>query len=341
MNKSIFSYSQKDFELLINELSESKHALPIICKTVYRENQVESVTSSELSSKLKQYLNSHDFSLPKIIKEQKSSDGTVKFLIQFHDGRSVETVLLPFFNKYSLCLSSQVGCAMKCSFCFTGTQGLTRNLEPYEIISQYIVARNYLLNNLKEKRPLKNLVFMGQGEPLHNFDSVKKAIEIFTSPYGLSIGKRNITLSTSGYIPGLKRIKELGGINIALSLHSPLNEIRSELIPINKRYPIENVLEELDQLEFKDKQFIEYEYLLIDSLNDKESDAIKVIELLKQKKALINIIPFNEFPGSKYKRPKLETIKNFSETLINAGLRVMIRKTKGDDILAACGQLKS
>ncbi len=283
----------------------------------------------------------YSLELPKISKIQKSDDLTVKFLMEMRDGYKVETVLIPFAKKYTICLSSQVGCAMKCSFCFTGKQGLARNLETHEIVGQYIIAYKWLRENRPEKIAPPNIVFMGQGEPLHNFDHVKKAIGIFLVPQGLHIGFRQITLSTAGYLPGLKRYSELPNINLALSLHSPVDEHRSTLIPLNKKFNLETLFKNLDEIKLLKRQFITYEYLLIKDLNDRDEDIELLAKWLVNRRSLINIIPFNEFPGAPYKRPTNERVLYFRDGLEKYGLNAKIRTTMGGDILAACGQLNT
>jgi 23S rRNA (adenine2503-C2)-methyltransferase len=231
---------------------------------------------------------------------------------------------------------------MNCSFCFTGTQGLKRSLKTEEIIGQYLKAQEWLLSNRPDDSWISNIVFMGQGEPLHNFESVKAACQIFTSQHGFSIGPQKITVSTSGYKPGLlKWLDRPLGVNLALSLHSTQASIRNELIPINKKYPLDDVLKIIDQIPLQNKQFVTYEYLLVDDLNDSTDDAHQLGELLHLKRALINLIPFNPFPGSKYKRPKLAKIENFKRILDGYKVPTMIRSTKGDQVLAACGQLNT
>lgn len=281
------------------------------------------------------------FQLPTVSQIQKSADGTVKFLFKFDDQEEVETVLIPFYKRYTVCLSSQVGCAMKCVFCYTGTQGFKRNLKCHEIIGQYLFAYQYLQKEFPEKSLIPNIVFMGQGEPLLNTLELKKALDIFLHPKMINLGFRQITLSTVGQLSGIKLLKEFPRINIALSLHAPTNEKRNQIIPINLTYPIESILEELDQIPLMKRQFITYEYLLLDGFNMFDEDAIGLVQLLKNRKAIINLIPFNPFPGSKFKRPSHEKIDKFKEKLVAHKLNVMVRRTKGDDILAACGQLKS
>jgi 23S rRNA (adenine2503-C2)-methyltransferase len=231
---------------------------------------------------------------------------------------------------------------MNCSFCFTGEQGLKRNLTTSEIIGQFLQAWRWLASNRAGEERILNIVFMGQGEPLHNFDAVKTACEIFLSQYGTSIGVQKITISTAGYIPGLKRwSEEIPRVNLALSLHSPFAEKRNELIPINKKYPLEDVLSYIDQVPLNKKQFITYEYILIKDFNDSANDAEKLGNLLAGKSAYINIIPFNPYPGSRYQRPDLDTVENFKAVLDTFKIPTLIRGVKGDDVLAACGQLNS
>ncbi len=231
---------------------------------------------------------------------------------------------------------------MNCSFCFTGTQGLKRSLAAYEIVGQYLQAWLWLKENRPGEENISNIVFMGQGEPLHNFDSVKKACEIFLSQSGFSIGAQKITISTAGYLPGLKKwADEIPGVNLALSLHSTNTEIRNKLIPINKAFPLSEVLDCIEDLPLAKKQFVTYEYLLIDDLNDSKTDAHSLGKLLQGKRAYINLIPFNPFPGSEYKRPQLTKVEAFKKALDTYNVPTLIRTTKGDDVLAACGQLNT
>jgi 23S rRNA (adenine2503-C2)-methyltransferase len=282
------------------------------------------------------------FDLPAVDTVQESSDKTVKFLFKLLDGQKVETVLIPFKNKYTICLSSQVGCAMKCSFCHTGLQGLSRNLKTEEIIGQFTGAQKWLSQNRPEDDKILNIVFMGQGEPLHNFDAVKTACEIFLSQHGLSVADQKITISTAGYLPGLERWKnEMPDVNIALSLHSPLKEKRDKLIPINKRYPLEEVLRYVQDIPKGKNRFVTYEYLLIEDFNDTDEDAHLTGKLLEGKNAYVSLIPFNPFPGSEFKRPQLSQVEHFKSILDTYKIPTLIRATKGDQILAACGQLNS
>jgi 23S rRNA (adenine2503-C2)-methyltransferase len=308
----------------------------------YKKKQT-SPCITDLAKETRSYLSENfEFHLPEIVEAHESSDKTVKFLFELKDGNKIETVLIPFNNRYSICLSSQVGCAMKCSFCFTGTQGYKRNLTTDEIVGQYLEVYRWLEASRPDDGKILNIVFMGQGEPLHNFDNVKRACEIFISQAGSSVATQKITISTSGYLPGLKRwINEMPGVNLALSLHSPIKEKRDELIPINKNYPLHEVLDYIDQIPLRKKQFIIFEYLLIEDFNDSDEDAHATAKLIQGKEAHINLIPFNPFPGSKYKRPEDDRILGFQKILDSHKIPCMIRSTKGDDVLAACGQLKT
>jgi 23S rRNA (adenine2503-C2)-methyltransferase len=338
------------YELNFTELQDiflenqfSQKSASLLYNWYFKKNQRQNLDHQDLSKKARDYISENFiFDLPEIDFVQQSTDRTVKFLFKMQDGYRVESVLIPFQGKYTICLSSQVGCAMNCAFCFTGKQGYTRNLKTHEIVGQFMQAKTWLTQNRPDDDRILNIVFMGQGEPLHNFDSVKKACEIFLSQHGLSLASHKITISTSGYLPGLKRWKaEMPDVNIALSLHSPITEKRNELIPINKKYPLSEVIDLVEQIPQEEKRFVTYEYLLIADFNDTEADAKATGELLKHKKAFINLIPFNPYPDSHYKRPSLEKVEAFKSVLENFKIPVTVRTTKGDQILAACGQLNT
>lgn len=283
-----------------------------------------------------------DFFLPEADTVHESEDKTVKFLFALRDGLKIESVLIPFNGKYTICLSSQVGCAMKCSFCYTGTQGLKRHLETEEIIGQFIAAQRWLTKNRPDDDKILNIVFMGQGEPLHNFDSVKKACEIFLEKNGLCLAPHKITISTAGYLPGLERWKaEMPDVNIAVSLHSTIKEKRDKLIPINQKYPLEDVAKFAEAIPQGRTRFVTYEYLLIKDFNDSLEDAHATGKFLEGKNAYVSLIPFNPFPGTSWKRPSLEEVEQFKSILDSYKIPTLIRKTKGDEILAACGQLNT
>lgn len=308
----------------------------------YKKNRREPCTHHNLPAKTRAFMVEHlDFALPEIHTVKESPDQTVKFLFQLKDGRRVETVLIPFMGKYSVCVSSQVGCAVNCSFCFTGTQGFTRNLKTEEIVGQLLGVQTWLTANRPGADKISNIVYMGQGEPLHNFEAVRDSAKIFISQHGLSLADHKVTISTSGHAPGLKRWKqEMPDVNIALSLHSPYKEKRSELIPLNRRFDLDEILPLVDAIPQGKKRFVTYEYVMLHEFNDSDADAHATGMLLKGKKAYINLIPFNSFPTAKYRRSSDERIQQFKAILDTYEIPTLIRTTKGSDVLAACGQLK-
>lgn len=336
-NKSIYSLTKKQLVDVLLQHKLSPHVASLILDFLYKKKSKQKLSESTWSLLKKHF----SFHLPEIVKVQKSSDGTHKFLLRLEDGLQIETVLIPFPKRYSVCISTQVGCAMKCSFCYTGTNGLARNLFAHEIVGQFLVAQTYLKENIESMAVIPSIVFMGQGEPLHNFDELQMALSVLLENEGAALGPSQITLSTAGYLPGLKKFHLLPRINLALSLHSPFNEIRKTLIPIAAQYKLEDLLSEMDQIKLGPRQFIVYEYLLIDGLNDRVEDADELHNLFKDRRAIINLIPFNPFPDSLYKRPTVEKVETFKAMLVDRKLRTMVRTTKGSDILAACGQLNT
>lgn len=340
---SFYRYSFNKLQNLLADQGINPDQARLLYNWHYKKNQTEPCSLFGVADKTKKYIESHlNFSRPEIQDLKESEDGTVKFLFSLQDQKTVETVLIPFNKKYTVCLSSQVGCAMKCAFCFTGTQGLSRSLETEEIVGQFLQVQSWLTKNRPDDDVILNIVFMGQGEPLHNFDSVKEALEIFISQYGLSLADHKITVSTSGYLPGLKRWKsEMPSVNIALSLHSPFDEKRSHLIPINKKYPLSEIIPLIESIPEGKKRFVTYEYLLIDDYNDSEEDALATARMLTNTKAFVNLIPFNPFPGTEFKRPQQAKIETFLKIIQDHKIPVTLRTTKGDQILAACGQLNT
>lgn len=346
MDHSKKSFYQLSFLELTNILKAHKlspSAGTLLFRHHYKEKKLTPCEHHNLSRNSRHFMQRcFDFSLPFIKEVQEAEDLTAKFIIQLSDGEKIESVLIPFQNKYTLCLSTQVGCAMKCSFCFTGTQGLKRNLTTDEIVGQFLLAWNWLLQNRPSDYFIKNIVYMGQGEPLHNFDAIKKANHIFIDQHGMSLGIQKITVSTAGYLPGLKRWKnEMPGVNLALSLHSTDEEKRNHLIPLNKRYPLQEIMESIEAIPLARKQYITYEYLLIKDFNDTSEDANKTGKFLFGKKAIVNLIPFNPFPGSILKRSPDDKIHSFKKIIESYNLPAIVRSTKGDAILAACGQLNT
>lgn len=279
---------------------------------------------------------------PDITYQNISKDGTRKWLMQMPGGSSVETVLIPEGNRGTLCISSQIGCALDCSFCSTGKQGFNRNLSAEEIVGQIwnAIASFEDLDRSKD-RPVTNVVMMGMGEPLLNFENVMDAVDIMMDDFAYSISKRRLTISTAGVVPAIEEMKSRTDASIAISLHAPNDELRNELVPVNKKYPIDMLLSSvrsyLDGLADKRKATIEY--TLLAGVNDRKVHADQLIKVLKGLPCKINLIPFNPFPGSGYKKPSNMEVRRFQEWLMAAGYITTVRTTRGDDIDAACGQL--
>jgi 23S rRNA (adenine2503-C2)-methyltransferase len=342
MKTSFYQYSLADLEEIFLQNGLPRSGPGLLYNWHYKKRNKTPCTKDLAKVSMKFIEENFMFDLPEIDVIHESTDQTVKFLFKLFDGRKVESVLIPFNGKYTLCISSQVGCAMNCSFCHTGLQGLSRHLKTEEMIGQFTESQRWLSQHRPEQDKILNIVFMGQGEPLHNFDAVKKACEIFLSQHGLSIADHKITISTAGYLPGLERWKdEMPNVNIALSFHSPITEKRNQLIPINKRYPLEEVLTYVQAIPHGKNRFVTYEYLLIENFNDSDEDAHLTGKLLAGKKAYISLIPFNPFPGAIYKRPTDQAVERFKSILDTYKIPTLIRATKGDEILAACGQLNS
>ena len=282
---------------------------------------------------------------PEVVERQISRDGSRKWLIRFAPGIEAETVFIPGVGRAgALCVSSQVGCTLNCTFCHTGTQPLVRNLTAGEIIAQVQIARDDLGEwpSPKADRQLSNIVFMGMGEPLYNLENVAGAIEVISDNEGLAISRRRITLSTSGVVPEIPRAGELTQAMLAISLHAANDALRDELVPLNKRYPIEQLLEAVKAYPgLSNARRVTFEYVMLKGVNDSPSEAKALVRLLKGIPAKINLIPFNPWPGSDYVCSDWSTIEAFAEIINRAGYASPIRTPRGRDILAACGQLKS
>ncbi len=315
-----------------------------IFKWIYLRQAESFDEMTDLSKDLRTILGK-TFSIPRLKLEdfEKSIDGTEKLLFRLTDGRHIESVLIPEKKHYTLCISSQVGCAQKCRFCLTAKGGFERNLTTSEIVSQVRDAKKILTGkNSANPMPLSNIVFMGMGEPLANYKSVIKALAIITDgDYGLKFSARRVTISTSGIVP---RIKELGlatNVNLAVSLNATNDETRSMLMPINKRYPLKELLSACREFKMKPRNKITFEYILIKDINDTDEDARRLVKILAPVRSKVNLIPFNEHEKSYFKRPSAERINRFLQILLDRNITAITRKSKGDDISAACGQLKA
>ncbi len=283
-------------------------------------------------------------SRPRVTSRQVSSDGTIKWLLKFADGNEAETVYIPEDDRGTLCVSSQVGCTLTCTFCHTGTQKLVRNLTVAEITGQIMLAMDELGDwpAGKEDRRLTNIVLMGMGEPLFNYDNVAEAMRIAMSGEGIGLSKRRVTLSTSGVVPEIFRTGEDLGVNLAISLHAVRDELRDELVPINRKYPLEVLIDACRNYPgLSNARRITWEYVMLNGVNDSDDDARALINLIDGIPSKINLIPFNAWPGSGYECSSNTRIDKFSKIIMNAGYASPVRTPRGQDILAACGQLKS
>jgi 23S rRNA (adenine2503-C2)-methyltransferase len=286
--------------------------------------------------------------LPQVVSRQISADGTRKYLVRIAGGHEVETVYIPETNRGTLCISSQVGCTLTCSFCHTGTQKLVRNLTAGEIVGQVMLARDDLGEwpeqgaPKDETRLVSNVVLMGMGEPLYNFDAVRDAMKVVMDNEGLTISRRRITLSTSGVVPEIARAATEIGCLLAVSFHATTDAVRDRLVPINKRWNIETLLNTLrDYPRLSNSERITFEYVMLKDVNDSDADARRLVRLIQGIPAKINLIPFNEWPGAPYQRSDSDRISAFADIIYKAGYASPIRTPRGEDIMAACGQLKS
>ncbi|MAJ93949.1 23S rRNA (adenine(2503)-C(2))-methyltransferase RlmN [Paracoccaceae bacterium] len=320
-----------------------------IWQWIYQKGARNFSQMTNLSKQYRELLSKNlTIDVPQVVSKQSSKDGTRKYLLKLAGGHEVEAVYIPEEGRGTLCISSQVGCTLTCSFCHTGTQKLVRNLTSGEIVGQILVARDDLdewtnLNSANDKtRLLSNVVLMGMGEPLYNFENVRDALKIVMDPEGICLSRKRITLSTSGVVPEISRTADEIGCLLAVSFHGTTDEIRDKLVPINKKWNIETLITALkDYPRLSNSERITFEYVMIKDVNDSELDALRLVKLISGIPAKINLIPFNEWPGSAYKRSEWSQIKKFSDIIHRAGYASPVRTPRGEDIMAACGQLKS
>lgn len=331
-------FTPAELELWVQGAGQPAYRARQLLKWVYGRGVEDLQAMTDLSRAFRAWLAEHvRLSSLHRVTVAAAADGARKFLFRLDDGETVETVLIPDGARRTLCVSSQVGCAFGCRFCLTGRGGFRRNLSAGEIVDQVCTVRREL--GAAEK--ITNLVFMGMGEPLANFGSVIKALEIITCESGPSMSMRKITLSTVGLIPEMERLVRHIPINLAVSLHGSDNETRSSLMPVNRRYPLEQLLEACRTLPLRQRQRITFEYLLIDGVNDSDDAARRLARILSGIRAKINLIPFNEHPDLPFRQPSVARVEAFQAVLLAKSFTVTIRKSRGAGILAACGQLRS
>ena len=342
---NLLGLSREEISTALAALDVERYRADQIYGWIYAKGVTDFEAMTNLSKDLRSRLqDAFRIDRPGITADQQSVDGTRKWLLGFEDGNAAETVHIPEADRGTLCVSSQVGCTLTCAFCHTGTQRLVRNLEPGEIIGQIMLARDHLEEwpSAKEEKRLTNIVMMGMGEPLYNYDNVKKALEIAMDGDGVAISKRRITLSTSGVVPMIEKCGAELGIMLAISLHAVTDDVRDMLVPINKKWPIKELLAACRAYPAaKNARRITFEYVMLDGVNDSEADARELCRLIKGIPAKVNMIPFNPWPGSAFECSSPEAIKKFARVVEKAGYVATVRTPRGRDILAACGQLKT
>ncbi len=334
---NLLDFDKKGLEAYFSKIGEKPFRAKQLLKWLYQAGVTDFDEMTDLSKSLRTYLKEHcTINLPEIVLEKVATDGTVKWVLRMACGNRVETVFIPEEKRGTLCVSSQVGCALACSFCSTAQQGFNRNLTTAEIIGQLWVATH----RLGEESRITNVVMMGMGEPLLNFDNTVKAVNLMLDDCAYGLSKRRVTVSTSGVVPAMYRLSEACDVSVAVSLHAPNDQLRNELVPINQKYPLAQLMEACqDVVKHSPRGFITFEYVMLDGVNDTFSDARALVRLLKNVPCKMNLIPFNPFPNSGYKCSKVSAIEAFRNILHKAGIITTVRKTRGEDIDAACGQL--
>jgi 23S rRNA (adenine2503-C2)-methyltransferase len=339
----------KELTTVVATLGKPQYTAKNLFRWVYKKRVEDYALMSDVAKELREHLvENYKMVLPGIVSTEKSSDGTVKFLLKLNDGETIESVLIPKEDRTTICVSTQVGCKMGCTFCCTATQGFTRSLATSEIVNQVVVVNDYAREKLGYEvddsgvRAISNIVFMGMGEPFDNLYAVVNAVDILSDHNGLAFGMRKITVSTCGLVPMIPEFKKRCGAKLAISLNAADDKLRSELMPINKSYPIKTIIDAIIRLPLKSLEFITIEYIMFGGLNDTEQDAERLAKLLKAKPVKVNLIPFNPYSNaSKFKRPSDKAMHDFYDYLAKKGVICNVRHSRGSDISAACGQLKS
>ena len=338
---NLLGLSKTELEGFVAELGSKPFRARQVMNWLYKRGESDIAAMTDLAKDFRaQLVQRAEVKLPEIVRVQVASDGTRKWLLSGGNGQAFETVFIPEEDRGTLCISSQVGCALDCSFCSTAQQGFNRNLTTAEIVGQVWLANKELGWKVGDDRIITNIVLMGMGEPLANFRNVVPAIRIFLDDLGFDISRRRVTLSTSGLVPQIYKLAEEVNCALAVSLHAPNDELRSQLVPINRKHNIAELLDACwHYLDEQNGRSVTFEYVMLDGVNDQPEHARQLARLLRDKPAKLNLIPFNPFPGTQYRRSPRAAIERFRDELVQRGLVVTIRKTRGDDIDAACGQL--
>ncbi len=344
---NLLDYDSKGLVEFCTEIGEKPFRARQLLRWIHQAGKTDFADMSDLAKSLREKLATKAIiELPAIISDYEAADGTRKWLLSVGSGNGIETVFIPETTRGTLCISSQVGCALACAFCSTGMQGFNRNLTVAEIIGQLWIANNALEvsegdnRGIRAHKAVTNVVMMGMGEPLANFENVVTALELMLDDYAYGLSRRRVTVSTSGLVPAIDRLRERCPVALAVSLHAPNDALRDQLVPINKKYPIKELLAACQRyLPDAPRDFITFEYVMLDGVNDSIEHAKELAKLTKDTPCKFNLIPFNTFSGISFKRSKSESIRIFRDVLMQAGYVVTVRKTRGDDIAAACGQL--
>ncbi len=341
LKPNLFNYDLSSLEAYFKEIGDKPYRARQVLKWIYHHGITDFESMTNLGKPLRQTLAQQcEITPPRITTQQLSADGTRKWLIQLDAKNSIETVFIPENDRGTLCISSQVGCPLDCQFCSTAQQGFNRNLSTAEIIGQVWIANRELGFFQTGKRRVSNIVFMGMGEPLLNYENVIKTINLLTHDLGFGLARRKVTVSTSGIIPEIDRLKTDTNVSLAISLHASNNELRNQIVPINRSYPLADLLNACKRYtQSRDEEPVTIEYVMLAGVNDSLDDARKLVKCLKGIPSKVNLIPFNQFPGTSYQCSDITTINAFRDILMQAGIFTITRKTRGDDIDAACGQL--
>jgi len=346
---NLFDLDRPRMEAFFEQLGEKRFRAHQVMKWIHHRYVTEFEGMTDLGKALRAKLEQHaEVRVPQVVFDKASDDGTHKWLLGMDTSNAIETVYIPDKGRGTLCVSSQVGCALNCQFCSTATQGFNRNLTTAEIIGQVWVAARHLGNVPHQQRKLTNVVMMGMGEPLANFDNVVRAMSIMRDDLGYGLANKRVTLSTAGMVPMIDRLAEESDVSLAVSLHAPDDDLRSELVPLNRKYPIAVLMDACVRYARRKKASVTFEYTLMKGVNDQPHHAQALARLMRQfdravqmkDAAKVNLIPFNPFPGTRFERPDEGAIRAFQKILNEAGLIAPVRRTRGDDIDAACGQLK-
>ncbi len=334
---NLLDFDRKGLADFFVKMGEKPFRATQLLKWIYQEDVTDFEQMTNLSKSLRNYLKEHcTITAPEILIEQIASDGTIKWVVEMGLGNRIESVFIPEDKRGTLCVSSQIGCALACTFCSTARQGFNRNLSVAEIIGQLYIAQK----RLGDSKKITNVVMMGMGEPLLNFDNVVAAMNLMMDDFTYGLSKRRVTVSTSGIVPAINRLNEACDVSMAVSLHAANDALRNELVPINQKYPLKDLMAACREYANKGpRKHITFEYVMLDGINDSIQDAKALLKLLKNVPAKINLIPFNPFPDSHYLCSSRQTISRFKDILHKAGIVTTIRKTRGNDIDAACGQL--